>query len=81
MKKERKDLGKISSQTANYYLKSMKQFCRWMVNDGRASISPIEHLQPFGDGLDIRHERRALEPDEIRLLLERLRGHRQNDLE
>ena len=67
--KELKDNGQISSKTANYYLKSMKQFCRWMVNDRRASESPVEHLQFIND-IDIRHGRRALETDELRHLLE-----------
>lgn len=67
--KELKDNGQISSKTANYYLKSMKQFCRWMVNDRRASESPVEHLQSIND-IDIRHGRRALETDELRRLLE-----------
>ena len=40
-----KDLGEISAQTYNFYLKSVKQFCKWMVQDGRASESPVEHLQ------------------------------------
>jgi len=35
----------ISVKTCNYYLKSLKQFCRWMVQDRRADESPLEHLK------------------------------------
>jgi len=65
-----KDLGEISAQTYNFYLKAVKQFCKWMVLDGRASESPVKHLQTINVRADRRHDRRALEPDEIRRLLE-----------
>lgn len=60
----------MSAQTSNYYLKSIKQFTKWMVQDGRASESLLEHLRTVNTHTDIRRERRALEPDEIRHLLE-----------
>ena len=65
-----KDSGKISAQTYNFYLKSVKQFCKWMVQDGRASESPVKHLQTINVRVDRRHDRRALETDELRRLLE-----------
>ena len=65
-----KDLGEISAQTYNFYLKAVKQFCKWMVQDGRASESAVEHLQTINVRVDRRHDRRALEADEIRRLLE-----------
>jgi len=61
----------ISAQTFNFYLQAIKQFCRWMVQDGRASESPLKHLKKIRVlSTDKRHDRRALEPDEIRRLLE-----------
>jgi len=60
----------ISAQTFNYYLQAIKQFCRWMVDDRRASESPLSHLKPVNPKTDRRLERRALEPDELRYLLE-----------
>ena len=60
----------LSAQTSNYYLQSIKQFCRWMVQDGRASESPVVHLSKTNARSDRRHERRALEPEEMRRLLE-----------
>ncbi len=60
----------ISRQTANYYLQSIKQFCCWMVQDGRASESPLKHLQKLNTSGTQTQKRRALEPDEFRRLLE-----------
>ena len=64
----------LSAQTFNFYLKHAKQFCRWMVQDRRASESPLQHLQGLNVRTDRRHDRRALEPDEVRRLLEATRA-------
>src|SRR4030042_5634646 len=60
----------ISAQTFNFYLQNIKQFCKWMVQDGRASESPLQHLKGLNVRTDRRHDKRALEPDEVRRLLE-----------
>lgn len=60
----------ISAQTFNYYLKATKQFCRWMVDNRRASENPLSHLKAINAEADKRHPRRSLELDEVRLLLE-----------
>jgi len=60
----------ISAKTFNYYLKASKQFCKWMVQDRRAGESPLEHLQTVKSTDDERRQRRALEPDEVRRLLD-----------
>jgi len=59
----------LSAGTSNAYLQAIKQFCRWMVQDGRAAESPLAHLSRINAKIDRRHERRALEPDEMRKLL------------
>ena len=41
-----------------------------MVQDQRASESPLEHLKCMNVRIDRRHDRRALDIDEIRRLLE-----------
>ena len=69
-KSKLKDIGDISAQTYNFYLKAVKQFCRWMVQDQRASESPVQHLQTINVRADRRHDRRPFELDEIRRLLE-----------
>ena len=45
----------ISAQTSNFYLQAIKQFARWMVRDGRASESPLDHLTGVNAKLDRRH--------------------------
>jgi len=60
----------ISAQTFNFYLQNIKQFCKWIVQDGRASESPLQHLTGLTVRTDRRHDRRALEPDEVRRLLD-----------
>jgi len=64
---------KLSNQTFNHYLKAIKQFSRWMVQDRRVIESPLEHLKPKNTRTDRRHDRRALEPEEVRWLLETTR--------
>ncbi len=59
----------ISVQTSNYYLQAAKQFCRWMVKDGRASESPLDYLDALNPRTDRRHQRRALSVDECRNLI------------
>ncbi len=60
----------ISIQTCNFYLQAAKQFCRFMVRDGRAPNNPLEHLQGGNVRTDRRHDRRALTVDELRGVLE-----------
>ncbi len=59
----------ISAQTFNFYLQAIKQFCRWMVKDRRATDSPVAHLDALNVATDRRHDRRALTPDELQRLL------------
>lgn len=67
----RKGVENISAQTFNFYLQAIKQFCRWMVQDRRANESPLAHLKKIRVlSTDKRHDRRSLEPNEIRQLLE-----------
>ena len=65
-----KDIGPISAKSKNYYLQAIKQFCKWMVQDRRATESPVKHLQSIDTASDDPNERRALELDEMRRLLE-----------
>jgi integrase len=66
------DAGKagISAASANYHLTALKGFARWMVRDGRATESPVTHLQGFNVKTDRRHDRRALSAAELRWLLQ-----------
>ena len=60
----------LSPQTANYYLAAVKGFCRWMVKDRRAAESTIAHLSAFNTQGDRRHDRRAFDDAELRVLLD-----------
>jgi len=64
--KNRKGIGAASF---NHHLQAAKGFCRWMVRDGRASESPLTHLQGVNAKSDRRHDRRALSTDELRRVL------------
>ena len=68
--KELKDIGPISAKSKNYYLQAVKQFCKWMVQDRRVAESPLKHLQSIDTTSGKANERRALELDEMRRLLE-----------
>jgi len=60
----------ISAQTFNFYLQAVKEFARWMVQNRRASESPLQYLKGLNVRTDRRHDRRALSVDEIRRLSE-----------
>ena len=59
----------MSAQTSNFYIAAAKQFGKWMVREGRATRSPLEHLRGLNVATDRRHERRALSADELRRLV------------
>ncbi len=59
----------LSIQTSNFYLQSAKAFCLWMVQNQRASESPLAHLKGMNVELDRRRERVAFEIEEVRRLL------------
>lgn len=64
-----KDKRGISNQTSNFYLQAAKQFARWMVRERRAAESPLAHLDGQNVRVDRRHDRRALQVEELRRLL------------
>jgi len=61
-----------SKKTANGHLKAIQHFARWMVQNRRASESPLEHLkaEKVRKYVDEEHPRRAIEIDELRRLLQ-----------
>jgi integrase len=69
LRESRDDEPGISAQTSNFYLAAAKQFGKWMVREGRATRSPLEHLKGMNVADDRRHERRALSADELRRLV------------
>ena len=60
----------LSVQTTNGHLQAIKQLCNWMVVENRASENPVKHLKKLNVRTDRRHDRRALEMEQLRWLLE-----------
>ena len=65
--------GGLSQQTANHYLRAIKQFTRWLVRDRRTAVDVLLHLQTGNVNDDRRLKRRELSEGELRLLLEAAR--------
>jgi len=59
----------LSIRSSNFYLQAAKQFCRWLVADGRAPDNPLAHLSGQNPKTDVRHARRALTADELERLI------------
>ena len=59
----------LSAQTYNHYLKSAKQFTRWLVRDRRTPNDPLAHISKMNVSVDRRHDRRALAPEEFARLI------------
>lgn len=57
-------------QTANYYLREMKSFCRWLVRNRRMNSNPLEHLQGTNVSVDVRRARRSFTQAELASLVE-----------
>jgi integrase len=60
----------LSVESANHYIRRIKQFARWMVISGRANRSPLESLRLMNANTDRRHGRRALVDEELHRLLQ-----------
>ena len=57
-------------RTINGYLQAFKQFCKWAVQEGRLSQSPVEHVQALSLNGDIRRKRSVFSIDELNQLIE-----------
>jgi integrase len=68
-KLSRKD-GGIGAQTSNFYLQAIRHFASWCVIKKRLAENPFEELNPLNVKKDRRHDRRALDLDELKKLLE-----------
>jgi integrase len=60
-----------SAQTVNHYVAAIRQFCRFVVVHGWATEDPSRLMGKLNVALDRRRIRRALEADEVRVLLAR----------
>ena len=66
--KGRRDKG-LSVASSNHYLTALKGFVAWMVREGRALRNPIADLSRLPDSVDRRHDRTALEPEQLDAML------------
>ncbi|MEK6676423.1 MAG: hypothetical protein AABZ47_12315 [Planctomycetota bacterium] len=58
-------------------MQAVKQFFQWMVRDGRAPENPLAHLKGWNVRTDRRHDRRAMDADEVRVLIDVTRKGRE----
>ena len=65
-KNEVKILGPASDLTKQHFLRACKQFCKWVLQDGRANHNPLEYVSRSAT---VQKERRALNEYEIKYLL------------
>lgn len=59
----------MSIATSNHYLKALKSFCNWLVDNELAETNPLARVRKLNEAADCRHDRRALSPDELAALL------------
>jgi integrase len=56
--------------TVNAYVSALRSFTRWLVRDRRAGDNPLAGLSGVSTAGDVRHDRRALPPDELGTVLQ-----------
>ena len=59
----------LSPRTSNQYLTALKTFCGWMVSSGQVTENPVRSLRKVNENTDLRRQRRAATPDELRRLI------------
>jgi integrase len=59
----------VGNRTYNHYVQAIDAFCRWLVESKRAATNPLLGLKRLNNEVDVRHRRRALNPDEIQKLV------------
>lgn len=70
---ERLATGEIGFRTYNHYIQAIDSFCNWMVPK-RMQHNPLQGMKRLNAQEDIRHERRALLPDEFEKLVNSARS-------
>jgi site-specific recombinase XerC len=64
---------KFGHRTFNHYLQALQNFTNWLVTSRRLASNPIVGLERLNVDVDIRHQRRALSPEEVAKLVESAR--------
>ena len=60
----------LSHRTYNHYLQAMEGFCNWMVKRRRLAANPVIGIERLNAETDLRHQRRALMPEEFTRLVQ-----------
>jgi integrase len=63
-----------SPETVNHHIRAVKGFCRWLVKNRRMAHDPLITLTLQNSKVDVRHARRELSAEELRLLLQAARS-------
>jgi integrase len=59
----------IGHRTYNHYVQAIDAFCHWMIETKRATSNPLLGLVRLNAATDVRHQRRALSPEEFAALV------------
>jgi integrase len=59
----------LGHKTYNHHLQAMDTFLNWCVRTKRILLNPIKGMDRLNTEVDIRHQRRALRPDEVQRLI------------
>lgn len=59
----------LGHRTANHYAQAFEQFCRYLQRTGRLSREADTRLPRLNTATDVRHQRRALTPDELNAMI------------
>jgi len=65
-----RERGNMGIKTSNYYQAALKEFCTWLIKDGRVPSNPVAHLQSLNSDPDIRWQRRPLSGEQFAALIE-----------
>jgi integrase len=63
----------IGYRTHNHYVQAIDSFCNWCVQTKRLLSNPLRGLERLNAGVDVRHKRRALTPEQFGMLVQSAR--------
>ncbi len=60
---------RFGASTRNHYTRAVRNFCRWMVKDNRATFDPLVALATVNADVDVKIKRRVLTAEQLQALL------------
>ena len=63
----------LGARTYNHYLQAIDEFGKWLVSTKRLPTNPVSGMERLNAETDVRHQRRALTPDEVSRLVKAAR--------